>query len=243
MRCYQTDYIQWPQSSNIEYLILFNLNFNQFIQIIQNANQFKSISLRNFVMKDCDSFSSKRIYLKEIKSFQIEESELIMEKIQWLISFMNKLIDFKLEGFTRIIDKIFQNDQLENFIQTNLVDLKTFQFFIRFSPVEFKLNHFIIESLIQQFRKSFWISNLNCSVIADFIKDSNELHFYSIPSPHHYFKYSDQLSISSISTTSEWNYLNGRFHQVYQLDLNLKDLQIMPTQIKVHFRIFGRCEY
>ncbi|CAF3783919.1 unnamed protein product [Adineta steineri] len=242
MRSYRTDSIQWPNQSSIEYLTLIHLNLNQFIEIIQKPNKFKSIILRNFLMKDSNmnSSSSKEIYLKEIQSFQIEESELFMDKILWLISFMNKLISLKFEGFTSFIDKIFQNNQLENFIQTNLIYLKTFQFFIRFSPVEFKINFLIINSFIEQFQKIFWISKFNCSIICDFIKDSNELYAYSIPSSNHYLKYSDQLSITSISTQPEFNYLNRRFHSIYQLDLNLKDLQIKNCEEEEDIRLFPK---
>jgi len=117
MRCYQTDYIQWPQSSNIEDLTLFNVNLKQFLEIIEKSNKFKSIILRNFLMKDFNCISSKKISLKELKSFEIEQSELFMDKIEYLISFMNEIVYFKLEGFTNIIEKIFQNNQLENLFQ------------------------------------------------------------------------------------------------------------------------------
>jgi hypothetical protein len=218
MRSYQNDFIQWPESSHIQYLILFNLNLNQFIQIIQKSNQFQSIILRNFEMKELNEISSKLISLKKLKSFQIEKSELVMKNIQWLISLMNELIYFKLEGFTNMFENIFENNQLENILPRKL---KTFQFFIRFSSNGLIKNHLLF---IQQFQRSFWISNLNCFVNFDLIPNSNEIHFYSIPSRYHYFKYSDQFNLSSLSTSP--NNQNQRWNFVYHLDLNLKDLQI-----------------
>ncbi|UJR16711.1 hypothetical protein I4U23_003611 [Adineta vaga] len=232
MRAYETVSLQWPQTLSIEHLTLVHLSIKQFIQIFSQPNQFQSIRLRQFSMKDYDVHSVKVLYCKELKSFEIEESELLFDKIQCLLSFMSKLLHLKFEGFTSKFDKIFENNQLEEFIRTNLSDLKTFEFFIRFLPVEFKLTTCLITSLIEQFKRSFWMMKLHCSTICDFIQDTNELHFYSIPSPCHCFKYVNLSTLTSISTQSEFNYLSERFNSVYQLDLNLKDLPVISTQTK-----------
>ncbi|CAF1288430.1 unnamed protein product [Rotaria sordida] len=135
-----------------------------------------------------------------------------MDKVQSIILLMNELIYLKIEGYTNIIENIFRNNQLEEFFQTNFTYLKTFIFFIRFSSNEFLRNNLIIDSLIEQFQRSYWISNLNCFINCDLIRNSNQIHLYSIP--------------------SIYNYFNQRFHFVYQLELNLKDLEIVSMQIK-----------
>jgi hypothetical protein len=184
-------------------------------------------------MKDSNEISSKLICLKQLKSFQIEQSQLFMDKIQSLILFMNQLVYLQLEGFTNIIEKIFE---LENLFEKNLKNLKKFQFFIRFSPNELIRNNSLIDLFIQQFQKSYWTSNLNCFVNCNFIKNSNEIHFYSIPSINHYFKYSDQFNLILFSTLSSSNHQNQTFDYVHHLDLNLIDIQTPSTQIKVSCR-------
>ncbi|CAF1292620.1 unnamed protein product [Adineta ricciae] len=232
MRTYQTESIQWPQITQIEYLSLSNSTFHQFVQIIGRSNTFRSIYLRHVSMKDVDNHSIKYLPLKQIESFRIEKSELFFEKIPWLLSFMPKLVHLKLEGFTPKLDQIFTNDRFEEFIQINLPELKTFQFFIRFSPVEFKITNSLVDSLIKQFQRSFWTEQLQCRVICDFIQDSNELHVYSTPCPHHYLKYSEVLSLASTSISSELTYLSERLDFVYELDLNLKDLSKQTKNVR-----------
>ncbi|CAF1544482.1 unnamed protein product [Rotaria sp. Silwood1] len=247
MRFYQNDFIQWPQSTHIQYLTLFNSNIYQFNQIIEKQNQFKSIILKNFTMKYFNDILFKKNSLKQLKSFKIEESELFMEKIQLIISLMSELIYLKLEGYTNIIENIFRNNELEEFFQTKLIHLKTFEFFIRFSPKnEFLRDNLIVDSFIKQFQRSYWISNLNCFINCDLIRNSNEIHLYSIPSIFNYFKYSDQINMISYSTSSSTNYLNERFHFVYHLELNLKDLEIVSMQIKNNEednRLFPKLNY
>ncbi|CAF3323795.1 unnamed protein product [Rotaria sp. Silwood2] len=80
---------------------------------------------------------------------------------------MSKLIYLQIEGFTNIIENIFRNNQLEEFFQTKLIHLKTFTFFIRFSPREFLRDNLIIDSFIKQFQRPYWISNLNCFINCD----------------------------------------------------------------------------
>ncbi|CAF1152522.1 unnamed protein product [Rotaria sordida] len=52
MRSYQYDFVQWPQLTYIQYITLFNSNIYQFSQIIEKENQFKSLRLINFTMKN-----------------------------------------------------------------------------------------------------------------------------------------------------------------------------------------------
>ncbi|CAF1039809.1 unnamed protein product [Rotaria magnacalcarata] len=155
MRSYQNDFIQWPQTSNIKYLTLIHSNLYQFVQIIEKSNKYKSVTLKNFTMKNLNKIPLKSFHLKQLKSFKIEDSELIMEIIQWFISFMSDIVYFKLDGFTNIIENIFKNDQLENLFENKLNNLITFQFFIRFSSNETLINNTIIDSFIQQFKKSY----------------------------------------------------------------------------------------
>ncbi|CAF3129849.1 unnamed protein product [Rotaria sp. Silwood2] len=157
-----------------------------------------------------------------------------MDKIQSIILLMSKLIYLQIEGFTNIIENIFRNNQLEEFFQIKLIHLKTFTFFIRFSPREFLRDNLIIDSFIKQFQRPYWISNLNCFINCDLIQNLNEIHLYSIPSIYNCFKYADQINMISFLTSASTNYFNQRFHFVYQLELNFKDLE---TQIKVRLSI------
>ncbi|CAM4862072.1 unnamed protein product [Rotaria socialis] len=232
MRSYQNDFIQWPQTSNIKYLTLIHSNLYQFVQIIEKSNKYKSVTLKNFTMKNLNKIPLKSFHLKQLKSFKIEDSELIMEIIQWFISFMSDIVYFKLDGFTNIIENIFKNDQLENLFENKLKNLITFQFFIRFSSNETLINNSIIGSFIQQFKKSYWITNLNCFINCDFIKNCNEIHLYSLPCLNNSFKYSDKLNMISLSTLSSMNYLNQRFYYINQLELNLSDLDTKSINLK-----------
>ena len=186
----------------------FNIVQFKFQSIYTNYSKVESILLRNLTMKDSNEISSNFIYSKQLKSFQIEQSKFILDKIQSLIALMDQLIHLKLEGFTNFIGEFFQTDQLEKLFERKI---QSFQFFIRYSPNELIRNNQIIESFIQQFQKPFWISHLNSDVNADWIKNCYEIHFI------HYLQ---SIIISNIQINSI------RFHfQVYLYQIiNNRDL-------------------
>lgn len=230
VRSYHSDHVLWSPACAVEHLTLRNLNLHQLICIVSQRNRFQSLTLKNISMKDFDLRSAKTVQLDDLRSFQLEESELFMEKILWLLSATPQLHHWKFEGFTPRVAEIFREHRLETFIQTQLNELKTLRFFVRFSPVEFKINQSLVESLVEQFHRPFWTNELPCTVVGDFICGSNELHFYSTPPPYHSFKYADPSSSSA------------RFRAVYHLDLNLKDLPSSTGSLTVD-RLFPNLKH
>lgn len=210
MRSYENNSMLWTNKTNIEYLFLFNLNLNQFIQIINKSNNYKMINLKNIQMNYSNEI--KFINLNKLIRFEIEQSDLIIQNIIYLISFMPNLIHLKLEGYT--------NDLLQmNFIQN-------FQFFFHLP-----LRNLNINSFIQQY------NNFNYNLI----KTSNEIYFYSLPLINNSFNYSSQLNIISSSVYHiDLNIRNFKvnIHFLFKLDIEQLYLIRLYNRLRVTLYLY-----
>jgi hypothetical protein len=99
--------------------------------------------------------------------------------------------------------------------------LEKFEFFLRYCPNELIRTNSLIEFFLQQ----------STSVNADWIKSSNEIHFYSIPSPNHHA-----------------NFISSN-HDIYHLELNLKDFEfnkdhrVFPRLNSLKLFISDQCSF
>ena len=200
----QRDYFQWPSSTHLTHLTFMNISFEQLLGIIQKFNQYQSIILQNLTMKSSDKIPIKFLCLEKLKSFQINQSELILEKIQSIISVMNELTYLKLEGTIKSLD---------NFFHRNLSKLQLFQFdfqLISHRSIEYK-------SIIESFLKQFEESHFKCSVNADWIEENRQIDFYSIPPMNNHLK-SSHLFLHSSTQFNRMNFIS-------HLDIQLEHLK------------------
>ena len=218
IRSDQRDYFQWPSLTSITHLTLMNIHFDQLLGIIQKFNNFLSIILENFTMKQSDEIPWKFICLEKLQTFQITRSELFLDKIQSLIVLMKELTDLKLEGSIKSLENFF-----ENLLERNLSNLRSLEFYFQYFPPRCIDSQSIIRTFLKQ---SHW----KCFVNADWIENENKINLYSIPPLNSHWKYSTQHQI--FPSTISFN----RFEYIHHLHINLDHLQTKSNE----YRLFPR---
>lgn len=218
----QRDYFQWPSSTHLTDLTLMNISFEQLLGIIQKFNEYQSITLDNLTMKSSETIPVKFLCLEKLKSFQIYRSELILEKIQSLISVMNQLTHLNLQGNIKSLENFF-----ENLLRRNLLKLRSFQFdfqWISHRSIEYQS---IIQSFLKHFEEFYWKVHLKCLVNADWIEENCQIDLYSIPPLNNHCK-SSHFFLESFTELSRFDFIS---HLDIQLE-HLKQMISSPIRLK-----------
>ncbi|CAF2742772.1 unnamed protein product [Rotaria sp. Silwood2] len=220
--------IKWPINRTLHYIQIVNsITLKQFCIILQN-----SPNLRTLVLKEVDIYDNENdIYavpFQQLTSLLFENGLLEFNMLEVCLSLTPSLIYLKLTGTGSLFSSSFDGFQLERIIR-KLDSLKKFEFFLHILTYNnFRSRN--VELLMNSFRTSFWIDNMNCFITCDYIINSHKLMLYTLPICSTRFAYhTDFKKISSSNFTIRIN--ENDMDKVEKLQLQLtKDLDSLSKE-------------
>jgi len=211
--------IVWPNECKLKYLKLHACSLEGYITILRQTPYLQTFVLDDLVVLDKNHCLYKPIVFENcqhLKSLTLENCHRYMNQIEYLLSFTPSLIYLKIISDTNLLDGY----RWEQYIQTNLPLLKTFEFFFVFHSYENHQNNHI-DLLIKPYLTSFWIEIKQWFITCEYIKDLMEIRLYSIPickTNYTYHFNSSKIVRSSTSMIMEKNSLE--MNQVSTMHLN-----------------------
>ncbi|CAF1382782.1 unnamed protein product, partial [Rotaria sordida] len=218
--------IQWPISCRLEHVIICcQCNWNTVYSILGHLPQ-----LRTLILKDvCGNRFDETIIIQSSQLTSLllnNSSDITMDNIESLLSFLPKLTHFRLIGQTSITDPLlFDGSRWENFIEMKLPLLNKFEFWLTSDAFD-EVDRTTVESLIAPFRTSFWLDTKHWLVKCDGEYDEYDRRFYlySIPIFQDNFHYSDQRStIVDFKLNTGVNNITI-IHNAHELSLDLSHM-------------------
>lgn len=210
----------WPNPCSLRTLILANqLEFRQYSIILTQA-----IHLQKFILHDCSlgqgtTISSTKTY-PQLISLTFEDSVLNMDDCQSILSLSPSLESFHIVGGTNLVDGL----RWEQFIQTKLLHLKTFQFAFCGNSDEINDDASNVGLLITSFQTSFWLQMKRWFVVCYYFKQSTNFSLYSLPICKANVRFYPHRDKISCSTHPNLNEEASSRNNVHEMQLNLTNL-------------------
>jgi hypothetical protein len=217
--------IVWPNECKLKYLKIHACTLQGYITILRQTPHLQTFVLDDLVLLDKnDQFYRPEVFenFQHLKSLTLENCHRYMNQIEYLLSFTPSLTYLKIISDTNLLDGY----RWERFIQTNLPLLKKFEFFFIFYSYE----NNDIELLIKSYLTLFWIEIKQWFITCEYIKDSMEIRFYSIPlcKTNYTYHFDSNKIIFSTSMIMKKNLLG--INQVSTMHLNWTKMMKNATE-------------
>ncbi|CAF0820089.1 unnamed protein product [Rotaria sordida] len=217
--------IKWPMNRTLHYIQIINsLTFKQFCLILQNSPNLRTLVVKEVEIHDNENY----VYvapLQQLTSLIFENGLINIDTLELCLSLTPSLTYLKLTGTGSLFNSSFDGCQLEKIIR-KLNSLKKFEFFLQIlTHNNYRSRN--VEILMNSFRTSFWLDNMDCSITCDYIINSHKLMLYTLPICNTRFVYHiDLKKISSSNFTTRINQIDMDNVQKLQLQLT-KDLNYL----------------
>ncbi|UJR22859.1 hypothetical protein I4U23_025888 [Adineta vaga] len=188
---------QWPKNSALKHLrIRHSLTLEQFYFILECSPYLEDVILKDFNVTET-SFHYSKTFL-QLKSLICTDGYNQMNKLDECLSWTPSLVHLKLVGHGSLFNSVFDGYRWEQLITTKLPLLNKFEVFLWvLTDVHYDTNN--IEEIVSSFRTQFWLENIHCSLICDYITYLHKLILYSIPICYSYFQYYSTKSKVSVT--------------------------------------------
>lgn len=215
----QSNHLIWPKNENLTSLRLVHpISHAQFTQILHSLKHLNSFSLKDIPQVDTDQLIIQQTY-PQLRSLIFEDCSIDMEDIDRCLSLTPSIEYLKLIGQGTLFDSSFNGYQWESLIQKKLLRLKTFEFsFTILIYSNYRSRH--MDLLMTPFRSPFWLRDMRCSIVCDYITNSRKILLYTVPICIKHFVYhtdSKKISLSNFTSTHPQNVM----HNVTELELQL----------------------
>jgi hypothetical protein len=164
-----------------------------------------------------------------LTSLTFEEGRIEINKLEQCLSLTPSLTYLKLIGNGTLFNSSLDGFQWEKLIQTKLRVLKKFEFFFCILTCS-NYRSRNIEILMNLFRRPFWLDEMHCFIICDYITNSRKIMLYTLPICSTHFVYHVDLKKISLSNfTTRINDID--MDNVQQLNLHItKNMKPLSTE-------------
>lgn len=183
------------------------------LAILQNCPH-----LRTFVTKYIEDYSNETnlsFYTctnnSRLTYLTLNDCHLSMENLETLLSFTPSLVNLKLVSCRSTVDFIFAGTFWEKLIQTKLPLLDKFEFFLQSDNIQDICR---IESLITQFKTSFWLNDKRWFVNCDYVIPSSPIRIYTNYRNYCNYVYSGHNVIYRVTNYCENELINTQTQKV-----------------------------
>ncbi|CAF1282231.1 unnamed protein product [Rotaria sordida] len=230
-----TDMLCWPMQCTISHLTLFDCYSNHFSIIFHHFSCLRTLFIDYCNLIDYDEpiiKISNLIPMRQLISLTMENASLDMDKIEIILSNTPALVHLRLIGD---IDRI--DFPWEKFIQTKLLKLNKFDFFLT-KKVDIDYRSINIRRLITLFQTVFWLEIkhwfVTCELIRhvprDFRHLDDEIRLYSIPPIDRHFEYHPDSNRIIFSTLTEMNNDTTMMDHIHSVYLETKEIMAATTK-------------
>ncbi|UJR07821.1 hypothetical protein I4U23_012104 [Adineta vaga] len=174
--------LSWPKQCILNHLSITSCTYEEYLTILK-----QSPFLRTFILQTCfltmNTIVSYVSY-PQLTSLTINQFYSPLFNIKLLLSLTPSLASLKLICHRSDHDPLFNGLKWEEFIQTKLQFLKTFQFCFRQS-VSTQMNNYVsLLSIVKGYHTPFWLETKRWFVTCDYVLSSiSEIILYTTPVP------------------------------------------------------------
>ena len=226
----------WPKQCHLKHLTIGRyITSKQICRILSELTSLESLVLQNAIVNDINEINSIISETKQntsLTSLIFTNSQLQMIELEYLLLFTPNLVHLRLISSAHSSDDILNGSKWENFIQTQLISLKTFEFFFRSQIIEDQ-SLTDVESRLRPFRTSFWVDYKSWFITCDFIPKTKTLRLYTIPicdTPITYESDFDKITSTTCATIDNSNVKMNHVREL-ELDLTLLSSNLMKQAV------------
>lgn len=226
-------FLRWPIQSNIKSLEINCSRLFLFFDLVRHLNQLDKLvllGLNEVQGEETYSIDEQLKPFNQLKSLIIKNGSMDLFILQKILFFTPTLIHLQLIKSIHFISFVTQLNQLETFFQSDLLLLNRFQFHLSCKENELSIP---IESLVDPFRRSYWIDQQKCFVECIHMKYSRTIHLFTPPLFDEQFIYQYQFKdlLSFQSNPKEDNY--SITNQIKSIRIDLVNVMNVATSPQV----------